>query len=141
MSERCSRCHQFHSGACSVPQGVCFHCGQPRHLKKNCPKFVGISSEGQPSGQPRAEVQGYGRAAGRSSASVRSAAGSSSGNQGAQRPQRTQTQIFTMTADEAQANPDSITGIITIFGEPARVLFDLGASRSFISTSFALHAN
>ena len=46
-----------------------------------------------------------------------------------------------MTADEAQANPDSVTGIISVFGEPARVLFDSGASRSFISTSFALHAN
>ena len=46
-----------------------------------------------------------------------------------------------MTADEAQANTDSVTGIISVFGEPARVLFDSGASRSFISTSFALHAN
>ena len=46
-----------------------------------------------------------------------------------------------MTIDEAQANPDSVTGIIFVFGEPARVLFDSGANRSFISTSFALHAN
>ena len=46
-----------------------------------------------------------------------------------------------MTADESQANPDSMTGIISVFGEPARVLFDSEASRSFISTSFALHAN
>ena len=46
-----------------------------------------------------------------------------------------------MTANEAQANPDSMIGIISVFGEPAWVLFDFGASRSFISTSFALHAN
>ena len=46
-----------------------------------------------------------------------------------------------MTVDEAQTNPDSVTGIISVFGEPARVLFNSGASRSFISTSFALHAN
>ena len=46
-----------------------------------------------------------------------------------------------MTANEAQANPDSVTGIIFVFGEPTRVLFDSGASRSFISTSFTLHAN
>ena len=82
-----------------------------------------------------------GRAAGRPSGSVKSVAGSSSGAQGAQRPRRAQTRVFAMTADEAQANPDLVTGIISIFGEPAWVLFDSGASRSFISTSFALHAN
>ena len=38
-------------------------------------------------------------------------------------------------------NPDSVTSIIFVFGEQARVLFDFGASRSFIIISFALHAN
>ena len=83
MSKRCLRCHQFHIGACSVPQGICFHCRQPGHLKKKCPKLTGTSSGGQSSGQPRMVVPGYGRAVERSSASVRSATGSSSGNQGA----------------------------------------------------------
>ena len=56
-------------------------------------------------------------------------------------PQRTQTHIFAITANEAQANPDSVTGINSVFGKPTRVLFDYEASRSFISTSFVLHAN
>ena len=99
------------------------------------------ASVGQILGQPRALAVSSGRAAGRPTGSVKSVAGSSSGAQGAQRPQRAQTRVFAMTADEAQANPDSVTGIISVFGEPARVLFDSGASRSFISTSFALHAN
>ena len=34
-----------------------------------------------------------------------------------------------------------MTGIIFVFSEPARVLFYFGANKSFISTSFALHAN
>ena len=34
-----------------------------------------------------------------------------------------------------------VTGIIIVFGEPARVLFDSAASQSFISSSFALHAD
>ena len=34
-----------------------------------------------------------------------------------------------------------MTSIIFVFGEPAWVLFDYGDSKSFISTSFALHAN
>ena len=46
-----------------------------------------------------------------------------------------------MTIDGVQANLNSITSIISVFGELARVLFDFRASRSFISTSFALHAN
>ena len=46
-----------------------------------------------------------------------------------------------MTANKAQTNTNFVTVIISVFGEPTRVLFDSGASRSFISTSFALHAN
>ena len=36
-----------------------------------------------------------------------------------------QTRIFAMTADKAQANPDSVTGIISVFGEPAPVFLIL----------------
>ena len=46
-----------------------------------------------------------------------------------------------MTVDEAQANPNTVTNIMFIFGTPARVFFDSGSSRSFVSTTFALHAN
>ena len=71
----------------------------------------------------------------------RSMTGSSLGTQGVQRPQKTQTRIFAMTIDEAQANPDKVTGIMLIFGTHMRVLFDSGSSRSFVSSSFASHAN
>ena len=73
--------------------------------------------------------------------SSRSMVGSSFGTQRVQRPQRTQTRIFAMTADEVQANPDTVTDIMFVFGTPARVLFDFGSSRSFVSLSFALHAD
>ena len=52
-----------------------------------------------------------------------------------------QTRIFAMTLGEAQANPDTMTNIMIIFGTSARVLFDIGSSRSFINTTLALHAN
>ena len=61
--------------------------------------------------------------------------------QGVQRPQRIQTHIFAMTTDEAQANLETKIGIMFIFSTPARVLFDFGPNRSFISSSFALHAD
>ena len=70
MSERCPRCHQFHIGACSVPQGICFHCGQPGHLKKKSSKVTSTSFGGQSLRQLRTVVPSYGRAAGRSSAQL-----------------------------------------------------------------------
>ena len=46
-----------------------------------------------------------------------------------------------MTTDEAGANPDTMIGIIFVFGTLARVLFDFGSNRSFVSSAFALHAS
>ena len=34
-----------------------------------------------------------------------------------------------------------MTGILIVFGSPARILFDFRSSRSFVSSSFALHAD
>ena len=46
-----------------------------------------------------------------------------------------------MTSGETQANPNSVIGTMIVFGTPGRILFDTGSSRSFVSTTFALHAN
>ena len=57
---------------------------------------------GQTLGQPRASLAAsLGKTVGRPSSSVKSAIRSSSGAQSTQRPQRTQTRIYAMTADEA----------------------------------------
>ena len=46
-----------------------------------------------------------------------------------------------MTLGEAQADSDTVTCIMIVFGIPARILFNTGSSQSFVSTTFALHAN
>ncbi|KAI3681175.1 hypothetical protein L6452_35960 [Arctium lappa] len=43
---------------------------------------------------------------------------------------------FQMTADEAKASADVVSGTFTLNSVPAHVLFDLGANFSFISESF-----
>ena len=100
-----------------------------------------IRSVGQSFEQPRASIQGFGRSVVRPSRSSRSVASSSFGTQGVQRPQKTQTLIFSMTTDEAQANPNIVSSIMFVFGTLARFLFYSRSSRSFVNTAFALHAN
>ena len=41
-----------------------------------------------------------------------------------------------MTRQEEQATPDIVTGTLSIFGEDARVLIDIGATHSFISREY-----
>ena len=45
-----------------------------------------------------------------------------------------------MTADEAQANLDTVTSTMFVFGTPTRVLFNFGFNRSFVNFAFALYA-
>ena len=100
-----------------------------------------VGSIRQFSEQPITLVQGFGRSTMRPSKSSRSATDSSSETQGVQQPQKTQTRIFTMTVDEVQANPDTMIGIMFVFGTLARVLFYFRFNRSFVSTAFALHVD
>ena len=46
-----------------------------------------------------------------------------------------------MTVNKAQGNLDAISGIMTVFGSPARVFFYFGSSKSFVRTLFSLHAD
>ena len=124
-----------------MPQEVCFQYGQTGHVKKYCPLLSNTGSVGQSLVQPSTSVQSFGRLAVRSAGLSRSMVGSSFGTQGVQQPQRTQTRIFAMTIDEAKANPETVTCIMFVFGTPTRVLFNSGSSRSFVSSSFALHAD
>ena len=124
-----------------MPQGVCFRCGQTRHVKKYFPLLNNIGFVGQSSAQPSPLFQSFGKSIVQPAGSSRFMVGSSFGTQGVQRPQRTQTGIFAMIADETQANSDRVTSIIFVFGTPTHILFDSRSSRSFMSSSFALHVN
>ncbi|XP_043705411.1 uncharacterized protein LOC122655270 [Telopea speciosissima] len=49
---------------------------------------------------------------------------------------RTQGRVYSVTNEEAQADPSVITGMIFVCSQPAYVLFDSGASHSFVSPLF-----
>ena len=44
--------------------------------------------------------------------------------------------VYAMTRHEAQVTPDVVTGILSIFGDDARVLIDPGNTHSFISRGY-----
>ncbi|GAA0143981.1 hypothetical protein LIER_04541 [Lithospermum erythrorhizon] len=60
--------------------------------------------------------------------------GSSQSNVGAGRGR-----IFTVTQEEAQNSPKVVTDTLSLFGREVKVLFDSGATHSFVSTSFSHH--
>ncbi|VVA39499.1 PREDICTED: retrotransposon, partial [Prunus dulcis] len=49
--------------------------------------------------------------------------------------------VYHMSQQQAQASPDVVTGMLSVFGTPARVLIDSGATHSFVTPSFAHNAN
>ena len=49
---------------------------------------------------------------------------------------RTQAWVFTVTQQEADASPDMITSIISVYDHDAYALVDLGATHSFILVPF-----
>ncbi|KAL6191701.1 hypothetical protein ACLB2K_038091 [Fragaria x ananassa] len=53
----------------------------------------------------------------------------------------TRAKLHAMTQQEGRISPDVIIGMLLSFGQPAFTLIDHGATHSFMSSRFALHAN
>ena len=125
----------------------CFHCGQEGHFIRGCPQLVAaktsevgtVASTPGTSGPSQASRGGSGR--GGSTTPVRGR-GRGAGGKGStligqiQSGTRTQARVFTVTQQEADASPDVITGMISVYDHDAYALVDLGATHSFISIPF-----
>ncbi|OMO49869.1 Retroviral aspartyl protease [Corchorus olitorius] len=72
---------------------------------------------------------------------TRIASGREASRSGSNTRDRVQTQLYTMTREAAQDNPNSIMGIVTLFRKYARALIDIGAEHSYVSYEFAQYAN
>ncbi|KAK8939259.1 hypothetical protein KSP39_PZI011311 [Platanthera zijinensis] len=123
---KCTKCGKMHRGECLT--GVCFYCRQPGHRRKDCPKLQrDESSRGAPALPPQ---RMYHIGTSREGESI-----ASTPAEGARDERLIQARAFNLGQQEAKADDTVVTGMLLMHDQVLKILFDTGASQSFISTS------
>ena len=125
----------------------CFHCVQEGNFIRNCPQLVAaetseigtVASTPGINGPSQAGRGGSGRGGSTTTGRGR---GRGVGGRGStpiyqiQSGIRTQARVFSVTQQKANASPDVITGMISVYDHDAYALVVPGATHSFISIPF-----
>ena len=100
----------------------CYKCGETGHYANNCPQKVQPNQQGQKQNPPQQQQQGR-----------------TGGNQQAKAPW--QGKVNHVTVETAAEAPNVVIGTFLVNSQPATVLFDTGATHSFITKSYAEQHN
>ncbi|KAJ9557756.1 hypothetical protein OSB04_012370 [Centaurea solstitialis] len=134
-SRPCQRCGKTHQGRCLIESTSlkCFCCGEMGHVRKSCPKkdracySCGVFGHRQLE-CPRIRQE-------ESKASIQRPVMGGVSSQKEEVP-KARARAFQITAEEARDEPDVVTGIFLVNSQPARILFDSGATNSFMSHNY-----
>ena len=140
----CNLCKTNHVGSCARSNVRCFKCNELGHYASECTKGLFGEPSVQGSSAPRS-----GRV-GRPPVAARTVGARSEVSRAPQAPERPtgqtsaagnvqQARVYVVTEKEAENAPDVIKGMASICNKSACVLIDLGATFSFISSTFVLH--
>ncbi|XP_077215710.1 uncharacterized protein LOC143850338 [Tasmannia lanceolata] len=128
---KCERCGKNHpTDTCRWNTGACFHCGEVGHRIAECPHPAGDAQSVQ--GKPTVRTQTVQTQTIRS----RVAPVNSQGQQKNERP-RVLARAYALTHKDAQAVGTIVSGTLPIPSSYGYVLFDSGATHSFVSSAFA----
>ncbi|GKE32737.1 putative reverse transcriptase domain-containing protein, partial [Tanacetum coccineum] len=117
----CNKCKLHQAGSCTVRCGnciVCYECGRPGHFRKNCPKLRNLNRGNKTGKKNRNKTKNQ-----------------TGGNE-------TTAKAYAIEGRGGGVNPDFnvVTGTFLLNNCYASMLFDSGADRSFVWSTFsALH--
>ncbi|XP_022007755.1 uncharacterized protein LOC110907029 [Helianthus annuus] len=121
----CKNCGKHHSGECLLGKKGCYKCGQEGHPYYKCPNKPKTCYNCHQTGHIITECPKLQQGTKKEGKK--------------EEPSKARGRMFQITSDEAKTHPDVVSGIFLVNSITMNVLFDSGASRSFVSNELLHH--